>query len=401
MTGHAARAHSKRSPSFSNIWRNCFQACVFADTLPEPPTSQAALDGTFAHEWAEHCLKESIFDASEFIGMTLTPRVNERALTQHIVDNINVYLGTVEKLLTPDSELYVEKQLSLAPYFDGTEDGDGTADCYIYHPDRRHADLIDYKNGFLSVAVEGNKQATQYALGLWEIFKERGLATMTIWIVQPNNGGVKRWDISALDLFDHGQDLKDDYAKSKLPDAPFVPGKHCTFCKGNIFGKCAAIREHAEREAARGFQVINLAKPNGWQPELRPDEIGDMLKRAEPIRVYLKALDELAESEARAGRLPVGRKWVQGRGKRVWNPDLGGDVAIAKAIQNLIPGAPVWEESLKTAPALEKDLGKKEFAKLAPLVVKTAGALTLVSDDDPREAVDYAARAAEGFEVIG
>ena len=132
---------------------------------------------------------------------------------------------------------------------------------------------------------------------------------------------------------------------------------------------------------------------------LTPQDLGDMLKAAEAIRVYLKALDELAESEARAGRIPTGKKWVATPGRRIWNPDLGGDVAVAKAIERIIPGAVVWDEKLKTAPALEKELGKPEFAKLEALVTKTAGGFSLADEDDRRPAVEYG-RAAEGFEAI-
>jgi hypothetical protein len=397
MTGHAERKHSELGPSQSSRWRKCIPSIALCADLPEPPATQAALDGTFAHEWGEHCLRNGVWDATEHVGDTLEG--HERALELPVAENVNAYLGLIEKILEPEDELFIEQRFSLAPYFGGTPDGDGTADCIVYKPTTQHLHVIDYKNGYISVAVEGNTQALQYALGAWEVFKERGVAKITIWIVQPKLGAAKKWSISVLDLFDYGQDLRDDYAKTKLPGQPFVCGDHCRWCKANTFGKCAAIREHSEEQARLGFVVIkdHEQRPADWR--VGPQELGDMLRRAEPIRLYLKALDELAESEAKAGRVPVGRKWVKTNGKRVWNPDLGGDVAIAKAIDKLIPGAPVWEESLKTAPALEKDLGKKEFAKLAPLVAKTAGGFSLVSEDDPREAVEYG-RAAEGFEVV-
>lgn len=402
MTVHAERKHAELGPSQSHRWRKCIPSIALCAQLPEPPESQAALDGTFAHEWGEHCLREGVWSADEFVGVTLEH--HDKPLTQDVADNVNAYLALIEKVLAPEDELFIESRFSLARYFGGTADGDGTADCVIYKPATKHLHVIDYKNGFGVVEAEGNTQALQYALGAWEGFKSRGVVKLTIWIVQPRVGPPKKWSIAAADLFDHGEDLKDDYAKTKLPNQPFAPGKHCRFCKANVFGKCTALREHSEREAATGFQAIGASKDMGACQEFRsplsPKELGDMLARAEPIRVYLKALDELADSEARNGRVPVGRKWVATPGRRTWNPDLGGDVAIAKAIQNIIPGAEVWDEKLKTAPALEKDLGKAEFAKLAALVTKTAGGFSLVSEDDRRPAVEYG-RASEGFEVVG
>lgn len=399
-TAHAERKHAELGPSQSHRWRKCTPSIALCADLPEPPPTQAALDGTFAHEWGEHCLRNGAWDASEFVGVTLEH--HDKPLTQDVADNVNAYLGLVEKILAPEDELFIETRFSLARYFGGTPDGDGTADCVIYKPATRHLHVIDYKNGFLAVDVEGNTQAIQYALGALTVFQSRGVERITIWIVQPKCGPAKKWSISIADLFDAGEDLKDDYARSKLPGQPFVPGAHCRFCKANIYGKCAALREHSEREAAVGFQAIETheaVRRDEPGVSLSRQELGDMLKRAEPIRVYLKALDELAEREAMAGRVPIGRKWVATPGRRVWNPDLGGDVAIAKAIERIIPGAEVWDEKLKTAPALEKELGKKEFAKLEALVTKTAGGFSLVSEDDRRPAVEYG-RAAEGFEAI-
>lgn len=400
MTAHAERKHAELGPSQSHRWRKCIPSIALCASLPEPPENPAARDGTFAHEWGEHCLRNGVWDASEFVGVTLEH--HDKPLTADVADNVNSYLRLIEKVLAPEDELFIESRFSLKTYFGGTPDGDGTADCVVYKPATKHLHVIDYKNGFIPVEVEGNSQAIQYALGAWEIFKARGVSKVTIWIVQPRLGPPKKWSISAAELWDAGEDLKDDYAKTRLPDQPFVCGSYCRWCKANTYGKCAAIREHSEREAATGFEAVQMhdaVMRDEPGASLSRQELGDMLKRAEPIRVYLKALDELAEREAKAGRVPVGRKWVATPGRRVWSPELGGDVAIAKAIQNIIPGAEVWDEKLKTAPALEKDLGKADFAKLTALVVKSAGGFSLVSEEDRRPAVEYG-RASEGFEAL-
>lgn len=399
MMAHAERKHSELGPSQSSRWRKCIPSIALCAELPDPPANAAALEGTFVHEWSEYCLRNGIWNALDHVGDTLEGY--SRPLELAHAEHINIYLGLVEKIIAPEDELYVEQRFSLARYFGGTPDGDGTADCVIYKPETRHLHVIDYKNGFIAVDVEGNTQAIQYALGAFTVFQSRGVDKITVWICQPKLGPPKKWSMAVADLYDYGEDLKDDYAKTKLPGQPFVCGAHCRWCKANTYGKCAAIREHSEREAAAGFTAVTRINTMAqeFQPQPTPQELGDMLKRAEPIRVYLKALDELAESEAKAGRVPIGRKWVATPGRRVWNPDLGGDVAIAKAIERIIPGVEVWDEKLKTAPALEKELGKKEFAKLDALVTKTAGGFSLVSEDDRRPAVEYG-RAAEGFEAI-
>ncbi|KWT72391.1 Phage protein [Hyphomicrobium sulfonivorans] len=372
--------------------------------LPDT-TSAAAQAGTYRHEWAEYCLKRLEFDATPYVGLTNQDADGEHELlSQDAADEISSALSLVEKIYERSDEMMLEARLDLSRYFQGTNAGDGTADVIIYKPATKHLHVIDFKFGFIEVDVEGNTQAIQYALGALSIYRTRGVDKITIWIAQPRSVGEKhkKWSINVSDLFDEGEALKEDYARTLLSDQPFVVGKHCTFCKANRAGRCTAIRKHSEREAAAGFEAISGPPPGVAStqeiPALpTPDEIGDMLEKAEAIRIYIKALDALADSEARAGRVPSGRKWVSTPGRRAWKADAGGDVAIAKAAQKIIPGLDVWDEKLKTPPALEKEIGKAEFAKLADLVTKSAGGFSLVSVTDKRPAVEYS-KSADGFE---
>jgi hypothetical protein len=402
QTGHAERAHYPLGPSASSRWRKCVPSIARSAALPEPPTSKAASDGTWRHEWAEYLLSNLEFDAVPYIGTTLEPRINEPPLTAEAADEINTALACVAKVYEAGDEIMLETRLDLSRYFGGTDAGDGTGDVIIYKPTKRELHVIDFKFGFIEVAVEGNTQATQYALGALGLFRKRGVEKITIWIAQPRSAGEKhkRWEIAAADLFDEGEALKADYARSLLPDQPYVVGTHCRFCKVAMAGQCEALREHSTKSAAEGFVALGDAVPRATQEYLgtpSPAEVGAMLKEAEPIRIYLKLLDELAESEARAGRIPVGRKWVATPGRRVWRGDLD-EETIELAILDRWSNVEPFDKKLKTPPALEKELGKAEFAKLADLVTKTEGGFSLVSEDDKRPAVEYS-KAAAGFEA--
>lgn len=398
--GHADRAHYPLGPSASSRWRKCVPSIARGAALPEPPESPAAKDGTWKHEWAEYLLTQMEFDATPYVGTVLETNESSPPLTQDAAEQVNIALALFAKVYEAGDEVMLEERLDLSRYFGGTNDGDGTADVLIYKPRTRHLHVIDNKFGFIEVAVEGNTQAIQYALGALSIYRKRGVEKITIWIAQPRSAVEKhkKWSIAAADLFDEGEALKADYARSLLPDQPYVVGSHCRFCKVAMAGQCEAFRAHARDKAAAGFERVELTqRPMPYTYQLSREEIGAMLREAEPIRIYLKLLDELAESEARAGRVPVGRKWVATPGRRAWRPDMQPN-DVAQIIYETVPGAVPYDMKLKTPPALEKELGKAEFAKLAGLVTKTEGGFSLVSEDDKRPAVEYS-KAAAGFEA--
>lgn len=233
-------------------------------------------------------------------------------------------------------------------------------------------------------------QAIQYALGAWKIYRSRGVNTITVWIIQPRGRGEKQnsWTISAAEMFDEGLALKDDYAAVLRGNNPFVPGEHCRFCWAALAGQCEALRNFSREKSAEGFEAM--------QRGMTAEQLGQRLRELDAIKIYVEALKEFAENEAKAGRMPSGFKWVQTPGRRTWVADD----KLAEKIEGATLGAfDIWDRKLKTAPALEKEIGKKAFEKLAPLVTKTAGGFSLVPTEDKRPAVEYS-RGAEGFEAI-
>jgi len=398
--GHAERAHYPLGPSASSRWRKCVPSIARGAALPEPPESAAAKDGTWKHEWAEYLLTQMEFDATPYVGTVLETNESSPPLTMEAAEQVNIALALFAKVYEAGDEVMLETRLNLSRYFGGTDAGNGTADVIIYKPKTRHLHVIDNKFGFIEVAVEGNTQAIQYSLGALSIYRKRGVEKITIWIAQPRSPGEKhkKWSIAAADLFDEGEALKADYARSLRDDQPYVVGSHCRFCKVAMAGQCEAFRGHARDKAAAGFEAIQFPfdTKGAASDTLSPTQLGAMLKEAEPIRLYIKLLDELADSEARAGRVPVGRKWVATPGRRAWRSDMAPEAIAERVFAKT--GAKAFEEKLKTPPALEKELGKAEFAKLADLVTKTEGGFSLVSEDDKRPAVEYS-KAAAGFEA--
>lgn len=371
--------------------------------MPEAPAGAAALAGTYRHEWLEYCLKNSVWDAREHVGDVHpdTPHgpIRGEPLSMSAAEDVNCVLDLVAKIIEPDDELHVEVRLDLSHYFGGTPDGDGTADVMIYKAAKRHLILIDAKFGTIEVSPE-SEQLTQYGLGGLRKFKSRGVDKITLWIAQPRSATErhKKHTLDVAELFDEGLALKADYELTKLDGQPYVVGKHCRWCKRALAGACVALRQHSETHAAAGFSAITTNQAVAGSPRLSSERVGDMLEAAEPVRVYLKALDELAENEARVGRVPRGRKWVATPGRRIFDPACS-ERAIANEIEKRMPGVDPWAHVFKTPPTLEKQIGREAMKGLADLITKTSGGFSLVPESDKRPAVTYS-KAAQGFEAV-
>ena len=389
---HGTRAHSLMSPSSFHRVIGCPGSVNLCKDIPEPPTNPAAAEGTDAHEWAETILREGDFDALPYVGMTRDLNARAVPLTAEMANHLNVYLEHVKTLLDAGSitELYVETRVSLAKYF-GNDDGDGTADAMVYDVERKHLDVIDLKYGAgIMVTPDNNPQALQYALGAIEGFADRGVNSVTVWIVQPrgDNGAPKGWTCDLADLYDWRVTVRQAIAAARAPDAPLRPGSHCRYCKANPM-RCPALAAKVRAVAAEGFAVPS---------KLTPYDLGARLKDAKVLGLYLSALEELAKNEARAGRMPSGYKWIEAQTNREWANPVEAEKWIFDL--ELVPHT----STLKSPAQIEKELPKADAktirAEFEKLIVRRKYP-RLVEDSHKQPAVDFQSyKSAEGFTPV-
>ena len=64
---HTTRAHARLAPSAAKRWMNCPASVRATEDLPDS-TSEAAAEGTAAHELCSHCLMTGD-DPATFLGM--------------------------------------------------------------------------------------------------------------------------------------------------------------------------------------------------------------------------------------------------------------------------------------------------------------------------------------------
>lgn len=398
---HTSRAHAKLSPSSAHRWMECPASIRLSEGIPNGSSSFAA-EGTAAHEVCAKCL-ETGADPSDFAGMWVDVRsgkivetpedTNETdrffEVTDEMVDGVQMYVDHVRALATDDATLEVEQRLDMTHLHPEIF---GTGDATVFDVAARHLHVIDFKYG-KGVAVDAtdNPQLMLYAAGAARRHHNAQIERLTMWIVQPRSphpkGPVREYAMDLLDLFEFETRLAAAAKRTEDPEAPAVAGDWCRFCPAQPV--CPTVRAARLAAAAEEFGEIGEAVKLTPPEKLSPEKLGAILKEADQIGNYVKAVQEFAHGQALAGHMPAGFKLVAKRAIRKWR-----DENLARhTLYDL--GATnddiLTEPKLKSPAQLEKLFPGKNKAEreaaMAELVEKKSSGLNLAPVDDPRPAV--------------
>ena len=386
MARHKDRAHALLSASGAHRWMNCTPSAVLESEFPDT-TSEAAKEGTLAHEMAEAKLQH-LFNTQNYRKATLTRTLNKikkNELYQPEMDGYtDDYVAYIRKAAMEFEKtpyIAIEKRLDLTAYI---PDGFGTADCVMIGERTLH--IIDLKYGKgVPVSAEDNPQLLIYALGALEAYKMLfAIDTVKISIVQPRIDNTNSSAYSVTLLRDWGEDVKELANIAIKGEGDYVPGDWCRFCRAR------------QQCRARADKNIELAFDVGKKPPLiTNDEVGEYLRKGEDVAKWLTELQDYALAECLAGREVDGYKAVEGRGSRAW---LDMDAAFEAIIEEGTDEAMLYERKPLTLAQVEKLMGKAHFADVAgEYVVKSPGKPTLVPSTDKRQAITNKISANEAF----
>lgn len=390
--GHSERAHALLSASGAHRWMSCTPSARLEEQFPDT-TSEAAAEGTLAHELAELKLR-NYFYTTEFRKRKLTTAVNwlkKEALWQDemmgYTDEYLDYVKSVALKFANQPYVAIEKQVDLSVY---VPDGFGTADCILIGGGVLQ--VIDFKYGKSPngrVSAEHNPQMMLYALGAYEAYKILYSVTeVRLSIVQPRlSDGISEWSCSLKELLEFGEYVKNRAALAIKGEGEFAPGeKTCQFCRAKA--RCRAWGEYNRKLVfAPGYGKL--------PPLISNEELAEYLVQGAGLVNWYSGLKECALAECLAGRVVPGWKAVEGRGSRDWK---NMDEAFAALKAAGVDEAFLWERTPVTPPALEKTLGKKEFeAQAGDLVIKKPGKPALTTESDKRPAITNKVSAAEAF----
>ena len=388
------KSHAKLSPSAAERWINCPGSIRLSDQCPPAGSSDYADEGTLAHAIAELKL---LRDAGEMTPADFTEGLRAELELDagkywcgEMDEATDFYAEVVREELAAlgedDAELMVEQHFQLEPWI---PKGFGTSDAVIIGGNT--IEVIDLKYGKgVKVEAPGNPQLRLYGLGAAALFGDiYDFSKVRMTIIQPRLDHISSEELSLSDLRTWAEEIVKPAAKLALgKDAPTHSGDWCRWCPAK-----AVCRTRAEEQ-------LELARYEFVGPDLlSPEEIGDVLARAEALQKWAADVQDYALQQALAGEHFEGWKLVEGRSVRKYADEL----KVAEALQKAgYPEAALYERKLYGITAMEKIVGKKQMAALlGDLIVKPAGKPVLVPESDKREEINTAESAKADFAKEG
>lgn len=386
--------HAKLSPSKAERWMTCTASPHLEADMPEETPSEFAREGTEAHGLLERAIKAKTRPS------TLEPE-------HHAAEHVDVCYDQIEGyLLNRDFVVLTEQTVKLS------EDIWGTGDIVIMG--RGELYIIDYKHGQGVVVEVPCPQLDIYGIAA---LKTLGWMAPTpiercyTMIVQPRaahpDGPIRSRQISPAELEKFGAEAMAIAEQIKAGDVKFCPSESaCRWCRAA--GNCKAQADAALATARAYFAeaedgTIALGAPSAKATEQLSAEQKAAIVLGTPfVNQFLKAVSDTVARSLEAGEQIPGLKLVAGRSNRKYGR-LNDEGNIESIDDTDVIDVLVSECKLKRADILPPKLigpagaeklldpkarnGKKKMEALQAIIVKPEGKPTVVSENDPRPAI--------------
>lgn len=374
--GHADRDHALLSASSAHRWINCTPAPYLEAQHPDT-ASDAAAEGTAAHELAEHKLRQHL-------DLPTTRPVSEWD-SEEMDDYTDQYADHVMAELQRAREVDKAAFLSIEERLDFSHivpDGFGTGDALIVSD--YTLTIVDLKYGKgVEVSAVGNPQMRLYALGALATYGAiYDIEQVRMVIFQPRLGNVSVEEISVDELTTWAEGVVRPAAeKAAAGEGELQAGDWCRFCRHAA--QCPAL-------AADMFAPVPTSAehvPAAPDPDTLTDtQIATIVTHAGELKKWLTKVESYALAQATGGHDYPGLKLVEGRSVRKYTDDD----AVTKAVE-AAGEDPYKPREVLGITAMTKLLGKKRFQELlGDYVHKPEGKPTLVPASDKRPALTLA-----------
>jgi len=365
--------HSLIGASSMHRWANCPGSVNLSKGMPNI-SSKYAQEGTEAHELAAYYLEHDRF-----------PNELDHQEKHEMIDAVMVYVNAVLEDKRAFNQTFrgnlflVEQGFQLKAI---DSNAYGTSDCVIYNVQTKTLIVYDFKYGAgISVDVEHNEQLMYYALGaLLSLPKGVVVNKVILKIVQPRcphpDGYIREWAFPSFELLDFYVDLENAIRETQNPKASLKSGEWCRFCPAAP--KCPILTKNALDFAQNVFDEVEVKA-------YEPNQLSEMLDKAEIIDDFISKIREFAYQEAMHGRLPPGYKLVQKRGTRKWRDNT-------LAINNLkgygLTDMDLYDDpKLKSPAQIEKLIKKDEKKFLEGLVILESSGFKLAKISESGEPI--------------
>ena len=213
---HENRAHALLSASSAHRWLVCTPSARLEEQFPDT-TSDAAKEGTLAHELAELKLR-SYFYTVDFGKRKLNNAIKklktQELWNDEMLNYTDDYLDYVKNIALAFDDLPYAALERRVDFKEWVPDGFGTADCILISSNILH--VIDFKYGKgVPVSAEQNPQMMLYALGAYGTYRMLyPIKEIRMSIVQPRlTNGNSDFSIPLEKLLEFGDFVKRQAAK--------------------------------------------------------------------------------------------------------------------------------------------------------------------------------------------
>jgi len=341
-------------PSSAARWIACPASARLSLQVPYEEAGEAAKIGTAIHALAEICWQLDQ-DPMDFIGKTIEGIVISKENAEFALAHVRMVAGLESELGTVKVEQYG------VAYETAAVKVGGTADVVAYNLDKSVLVIADLKTGRGWVDADSD-QMKIYAIGvmqkLGKVFDMVGLT-----IVQPQTGENRTHTMTGDELLKwKAEVLVPSVVSAANGRSEPTPSKDaCQWCPAKMI--CPA--------QAKALAAVPVTADVAM---LTPDQVADLLDKAELVEDFITALRKQATKTLTEGGVLRGWQMAPKRATRAWTDDIK---ALKVLLEMGVPEEQIYETSMITPAAADRLLGKDRKQVLDSVTKKVSSGLTL------------------------
>lgn len=324
------KGHSIFSPSSSEMWLNC-PASLIANMQVrqngEDKGSEAASEGTVAHEMAEIWLKTGK-KPLHLVGEIRKIGDYDVEITQEMLGYVADYVNWCND---QQGDKFVEVKVDFS-HLTPVPNQKGTSDHVCCSQDKLTITDLKYGMG-VKVDAENNTQLQIYALGVLNDFGFiYDFKTVEMRICQPRLQHFSTWEISIEQLLAFGEYVKERAKLAWQPDAPRkVSEKGCLWCK--VKPQCPEKAKELEALVDEVFaestddEVMERIDNGEYLrnfPEIKQlsmEQVEKIYSKIKPVKSFLEEIEKKLFDFALKGGKMHAYKLVAGHTTRKWQDE--------------------------------------------------------------------------------
>ena len=342
-------------PSSSARWIACPASARLSLQVPYEESGEAAQIGTAIHALSETCWQLDQ-DPMDFVGKTIEGIVMTRENAEFALAHIRTVAALEKELGTIKVEQYG------TAFSNDLVRVAGTADVVAFNEDKSILEIADLKTGRGWVDAD-SAQMKIYALGVLKKYLSASFETVRLTIVQPTTGENRTHVMKATELHDWADNVLMPAVNAAIKDTtdPTPSKEACQYCPAKMI--CPA-----QTKALAAVPVTADVTT------LTPDQVSDLLDKAELVEDFITALRKQATKTLTEGGVLRGWQMAPKRATRQWTKEAD---AVKVLLEAGIPETQIYETSIISPAAADKILGKDRKQVLDSVTTKVSSGLTL------------------------